>query len=136
MIKGHVMTLNAKQIQPLQKKLENRLSVLQKTVHHELIHSNHKEYANLAGQVHDIGDESVADLLMDIDLTNVNRHIEEIRQIQRSLKHIKQGDYGLCTDCRETISLARLNATPTAIRCIHCQDLYDKTHRHQSKVSL
>ena len=46
--------------------------------------------------------------------------IHEIHQIQEALKRISEGTYGICARCGEDIDPKRLNALPTATRCISC----------------
>ncbi len=45
-----------------------------------------------------------------------------IRTIDLALKRIETGAYGDCMDCGAAIPLARLTATPQALRCIGCQE--------------
>ena len=40
-----------------------------------------------------------------------------------ALERIQVGTYGICTDCGISIPPARLNAYPTAKRCVDCQSL-------------
>jgi len=49
-----------------------------------------------------------------------NSEIHEIHQIQAALKRISEGTYGICADCGEDIDPKRLEALPTATRCISC----------------
>ena len=49
-----------------------------------------------------------------------NSEIHEIHQIQAALKRISEGTYGICTHCGEDIDPKRLEALPTATRCISC----------------
>jgi len=44
----------------------------------------------------------------------------EIHEIQEALKRISEGTYGICTHCGEDIDPKRLEALPTATRCILC----------------
>lgn len=44
-----------------------------------------------------------------------------IRTIDLALKRIDAGVYGDCMDCGDAIPLARLQASPQALRCIACQ---------------
>ena len=46
----------------------------------------------------------------------------ELDQINRTLQHIDDGDYGVCRDCGRQINAARLEALPFASRCIECAD--------------
>ena len=60
--------------------------------------------------------------------SSIDRHIEEIRDIDAALIRIADGNYGTCTDCGGTIDPERLKAYPTAKRCHRCQVQYEKTH--------
>ena len=46
----------------------------------------------------------------------------ELSQIDKALKKIHEGTYGVCESCRENISPARLKALPFANKCIRCQE--------------
>ncbi len=45
---------------------------------------------------------------------------DQIRQIRAALMRIRQGAYGRCLECQQPIGAARLEAEPTAIRCLRC----------------
>jgi RNA polymerase-binding transcription factor DksA len=45
----------------------------------------------------------------------------ELEKINKALKKIKQGKYGLCEKCKKPISLARLEIYPRAVYCKKCQ---------------
>jgi len=49
-----------------------------------------------------------------------NSEIQEIHQIREALKRISEGTYGICAQCGEEIDPKRLEALPTATRCISC----------------
>jgi DnaK suppressor protein len=52
----------------------------------------------------------------------INEHeTAELGDIEAALERLDAGTYGQCTDCGMTIPPARLNAYPTAKRCIDCQ---------------
>lgn len=44
----------------------------------------------------------------------------ELNRIAKALEQIKNGTYGVCMDCGDTIPMARLKAYPFADRCIRC----------------
>ena len=57
----------------------------------------------------------------------MNEHeTAELGDIEAALKRIDAGTYGQCTDCGVTIPPARLNAYPTAKRCIDCQTVAEQ----------
>jgi RNA polymerase-binding transcription factor DksA len=84
-------------------------------------------YAKLVGEAGDAGDQSVADLLRDVQAAEVTRDVGEVRDIEAAETRIAAGRYGLCTDCGAEIGFARLQAFPTAKRCIGCQQVREKT---------
>lgn len=52
-----------------------------------------------------------------------------IRKIQRSLADIEFGDYGICEDCGEDISIERLKIRPVARRCVQCKTKQERTEK-------
>ena len=100
-------------------KLRERLSVLRGDVLEKLSHA--ESYAELAGQVHDAEDESLADLLADVGLAEVAAEQEQARDIDGALMRLVAQTFGSCTNCGEPIGRDRLEAYPTAKRCLPCQ---------------
>jgi DnaK suppressor protein len=47
---------------------------------------------------------------------------ERLIQVEQALERIKEGNYGTCKRCGETINPARLAAIPYALLCIKCQE--------------
>lgn len=44
----------------------------------------------------------------------------ELQQVRAALKRLETGEYGVCANCGEDISPARLDALPYATLCIRC----------------
>jgi RNA polymerase-binding protein DksA len=113
--------LSAKEVEQLRQRLRDEHAQLRGEVAGELARSEQGRYLDLAGQVHDRGDEAVADLLEDLEIAALDRHVHRVRLIETALAAIDQGRFGLCRVCSEQIGSARLNAEPAAERCIGCQ---------------
>jgi DnaK suppressor protein len=62
----------------------------------------------------DSGSEEISSQLAELEA-------RELNQIERALKHLKQGTYGICEGCHRRIPVARLNALPYSTTCIKCQ---------------
>jgi DnaK suppressor protein len=45
-----------------------------------------------------------------------------LRAIEAAISRIENGSYGICTNCEEEISQARLNAVPWTSVCIVCKE--------------
>ena len=117
--------LSAEQLKQITVQLKERFANLQNEVHEHLMNANDEKYAEIAGQVHDRGDESVADLLADLNYTVIDNHVKEMQTIEKTLFNISKKDYGQCVDCGVDIPFARLKVTPTATRCVDCQQSYE-----------
>ena len=128
--------LTDKQLHEMQKKLKDRFYALREEIRLELLNSEEQSYIELAGRVHDLEEESVADVLYDLQLANMDRHIEEIRAIDAALMRIADRSYGSCVDCGAEIDMQRLQAYPTAKRCLDCQAMHEKTYAHETMSSL
>ena len=47
--------------------------------------------------------------------------LKEIAAIDAALKRIAAGTYGICVECGAPIASKRLEAVPTALRCVSCK---------------
>jgi RNA polymerase-binding protein DksA len=129
-------TFTADEAAQLKQSLEKRRQLLLEEIRDELTRSGEQHYVDLAGRVPDLGDESVADMLADLDAAIVDRQIVEVRTIEVMLKRLSSGDYGACVDCGADIPLERLRAYPTAERCISCQSVHELTYAHEGRPTL
>jgi RNA polymerase-binding transcription factor DksA len=120
--------LTDKQNLEFKTQLKERFCDLREEIRLELLRSDDQHFIDLAGQVHDLEEESVADLLVDLNLAILDMHIEEIRGIDASLMQIAKGSYGVCIDCGIDIAIERLRANLTAQRCTPCQSAYERNH--------
>lgn len=116
--------LTRQQMKHLAEILVERATSLQLEVRTEI--EANSSYGDIAGNVTDLGDEAIADLLADIGNANVSRDIQELRAISAAQLRIKDGTYGLCPDCGKEIVYERLIAYPTAQRCEPCQARFEK----------
>ncbi len=121
-------SLTEQHLNEFKKRLKERYWQLRQEIRDELLKTDEEQYIELAGRVHDPEEEAVADLLVDLNLASISRHVQELREIDDALIRIAKGTYGICVDCDQPIGLQRLTANPTAKRCLACQDLYEKTH--------
>lgn len=112
-----------------EQRLQHRREQLRQLIHDGLAQSQRQDYVKLAGSVHDSGEESVAELLMTMNATFLERETEEMREVEAGLKRIKEDTYGVCVDCGEDITRQRLEAYPTAKRCIQCQARIENSRR-------
>jgi DnaK suppressor protein len=134
---GADMTLTGKELASLSELLDERHRALLAQVREEIEQSDSREYGKLIGALPgDVGDQSVADALADLNISIADRHIEELRAIEASLLRIRDGTYGTCIECGGEIGFERLSAYPTAVRCIQDQERVERTYAHESTPTL
>jgi DnaK suppressor protein len=117
-------------------RLRARSRELRAEIHHTLVRADAEQFARIAGEVRDSEEASVADLLVDVNMAEITRDVEELRDIEAALMRVATRTYGVCVSCAEPIARERLEAYPTAKRCLPCQRRYDQSRGTVSPPSL
>lgn len=120
--------LSDEQLAQLKQRLETERQQLRKDIRDELLRTDEEQYGELAGQVHDSAEESVADLLSDLNAAVLGQSIKALREVEAAQERMKEGWYGRCEECQEEIPFERLDAYPAARRCMLHQEQYEKSH--------
>ncbi|HKS55615.1 MAG TPA: TraR/DksA family transcriptional regulator [Steroidobacteraceae bacterium] len=120
----------------IKSRLHARAAQLRGEIQHTLERSTDETHVRIAEQARDTEDDSFSNLIVDLNLAEIDRDADELRRIDTALLRLSEGSYGLCEDCGQRIPEARLEAEPTALRCIRCQELYEKTHAGNSTPRL
>jgi RNA polymerase-binding transcription factor DksA len=79
------------------------------------------------GNVPDSAELALADWVMDVEVGETERDVAELRAVEAALQRIAAGRYGECTDCGQSVEVARLERVPHAGRCLACQDGYERS---------
>lgn len=129
--------LTQSQIDQLVKKLNADYQALRREVREELENSGDQHRIDLLNEEPgDAGDESLANALSDFNVARFDRQIQGLRDIEAALRRVKDGEYGTCIDCGDEIGFTRLQAYPTAKRCIICQEQREKKYAHEGHPKM
>ncbi len=128
--------LTTTQLREFKNRLQARREELRDEIHNELIQQEQESYAELAGRVRDTGDDSIVDVFTDMNIAIINKQLEEMADIENTLLRVSDGSYGICIDCSGEIDVARLEAYPTAKRCITCQAHHEDTFAGKETPSI
>jgi len=128
--------IDQRQAQELKNRLQVRAEQLRDEVQRTRAKSLEENPGNVAERARDAEDDAFATLVVDTNLTEIERDVDELRMIDSALQRISAGTYGHCIDCGREIPLARLQAEPTAERDVECQELFEKTHASARTPSL
>lgn len=116
--------------------LQERSQALRRDIQRELVKADSERYEELAGRVSDSGEKAVADLLVDLDLAEITRDVEELREVEGALLRIARGTWGYCVDCGGEIEPDRLAVLPSASRCLRCQQHAENPAREEQHRTL
>ena len=67
----------------------------------------------------------------EIETSEAERDEVELSAIERTLRQIDDGSYGVCVACGVDIPAARLRAQPLAARCVPCQSAREKERQRR-----
>ncbi len=123
---GMMDNLNQQQINRLNTALVQREQALREDIRREM--DAQDDYVQLASEVPDPGDQSFANLSVDLGNAAVTRDMHELRAIELARRRMSSGTYGECASCGYPIPFERLQAMPTAERCAPCQENFERTH--------
>ncbi len=71
----------------------------------------------------DLAQEETAATIHDMQHTHA---VKELEAVQAARHRLQAGSFGLCVSCGEPIELRRLEALPTAMRCMACQSIPER----------
>jgi len=130
------MALTTREIKELTTLVDRRRAALRAEVEQGLDRVRNDGIDQIVGAVPDPGDESVQNLIQDLDQADTTRDLSELRTLDAARARIDEGSYGICAECGQDIGFERLRANPGALRCIQCQTQFEKTHAGQTRTSL
>ena len=88
-----------------------------------------EEMVELQGQeVGDEGDLAAASTDTLVEGAIAMQQKKELEEIERALKKIEEGGYGICEMCEEPIGFQRLKVKPHAVYCIDCREIVEKSN--------
>jgi DnaK suppressor protein len=110
--------------------LEMRRSAIEAQVQQKIRAFRDTESAESMRPPTDLSDDPAQE---DIDFALVEMQAQTLDRIDRALKRLQAGEYGLCDDCEEEIPEARLRALPFATRCRNCQEAAEQSEARQRR---
>ena len=121
------MALTPQQTEELRRLIGRRRQALLAEIRSDVARAREEPFGELAGPAPDAGDQSVADLISDLDQAEVSRDLGELRGLEAARGRIAGGSYGICADCGSDIGVERLRAELAALRCVVCQRQHERT---------
>jgi len=84
--------------------------------------SERSDSGDVSGHVMHLADVATDMYDREFSLGLASNNRELLEKIEKSLKRIETGQFGLCEECGAEISVARLQALPYVAHCLKCQE--------------
>ena len=85
--------MKPQELQAFDRLISGQRDVLEHEIRAEVAHAREQTYSEVAGPVPDEGDESLADLIVDLDNAEVARDLGALRELEAALARIADGTY-------------------------------------------
>jgi DnaK suppressor protein len=118
--------MTSDRVEQFRKRLASDLATLQRELEAERASEAGERYRDLTGEVGDAADEASSAELVAVENDQIGRLVTDIREIEAAIQRTGNGSFGVCSDCGSDIDEARLEAYPSARRCLHCQEQFER----------
>ena len=98
---------------------------LQRLIGEHMEHRLHGESAVAMSTRGDEGEAAALALTVAVESDAMDRRVRMVKQVDLALRRLTEGAYGFCADCGEEIGVDRLRSLPFALRCRHCQEVWE-----------
>jgi len=78
--------------------------------------------------VRDSVEDGDARMAVSVDLVQLQRQEDELREVRHARDRMRSGDYGRCEECDEPIPFERLKVRPEARFCLRHEEAWEKAH--------
>jgi DnaK suppressor protein len=115
-------TLLRRMLEERRREIHEKLRSLRETLPAEVV------------EVRDPEERSVADFVQEVDFALMEMKSATLAKIDEALQRLSQGRYGVCAECDQEISEARLQAVPFASLCRDCQAEQEQHEREERRL--
>lgn len=131
----HMRYLTIEQRESLQATLTARADMLRAEIANALDGRN-GDSISLPDHREETDDDAVVDLESSLDVAHLSRETQELKEIEHALSRLHSPEYGQCADCGADIPFTRLQANPSALRCVGCQAGFERSRGETSHRAI
>jgi len=106
--------------------IEQRMTALRREIAAGLRQADDPQALQLANHFEETDDAAVAYLELATEIAAVERDVQELSALEQARTRLRTGGYGVCADCGDAIPLPRLQVQPAALRCLPCQNAFER----------
>jgi DnaK suppressor protein len=105
---------------------EDALRIKQRELHDSYERDKAAGNANPDDGIQDLADKAASAYSKELNFSLSDAERNLLMAIEEAFTRIKDGSYGVCTNCGTEIGEKRLQAVPWTSFCIDCQELQEK----------
>lgn len=120
------MSLTRTQSDTLKQLMEERATDLEQRIRETLPRPADETTLERTGVSQDEVDDATTNAEEHFNHTLHRHYVDEMRQIEAARERAVSGLLDSCADCGEDIGYKRLTVQPFAVRCLDCQDRYER----------
>jgi DnaK suppressor protein len=84
---------------------------------------------NLNEQAADIADDATQSYDQQFNVNFVEKNGDKLRLVEEAIKKIKNGNYGVCSECDGPIPEGRLELVPFTEHCVNCLETLENNKK-------
>ena len=120
--------MEEKQLQKFKTQLEDMKAKIMDDVEQTLT-----DMTTQSGNIPDPNDRATVESDRNFELRIRDRERKLMNKVEEALLRIDEGEYGVCEECGEDISVKRLEARPVAKYCIDCKTKQEQREKAQGR---
>ena len=120
--------MEEKQLQKFKTQLEDMKAKIMDDVEQTLT-----DMTTQSGNIPDPNDRATVESDRNFELRIRDRERKLMNKVEEALLRIDEGEYGVCEECGEDISIKRLEARPVAKYCIDCKTKQEQREKAQGR---
>lgn len=92
--------------------------------------------SGLAGYSNHLADTATDYTSLETSFDLAAREGKYLVYLEEALQRVKNKTFGICKVCHQIIPKARLEAVPTATKCVNCKEQVKKKEREDSRIEM
>lgn len=101
-----------------------------------LFQSQKDQGGELSGYTNHLADAASDYTSLETNFDLAEREGKYLVYLEEALERVRKGTFGVCKVCEQLIPRARLEAVPTATKCVNCKEESKKREREEGKVEM
>jgi RNA polymerase-binding transcription factor DksA len=127
------MSLTRTQSQALKQLMDDRADQVLQNIRNTLPKPADETTLERTGVSQDEVDDATTNAEEHLNHTMHRHYVGELRLIDAARERVDKGLIDCCVDCGNEIGYARLHAQPVAVRCVDCQEVYERRAKANSR---